>query len=342
MKAHVTYLLGAGFSAPLGLPVMSNFLAKAKDQFAAEPGGYASFKEIFGRVDSLAKAKNFFAADLFNIEEILSLLEMDHHIRGDLSHDAYVEFLRDVIAYHTPQVERIRPLPGNWHEHAWGDGLQKLYGAFVGSLLDVALEPTNVQRGARAPIRAIPQNSQTRYAVVSVNYDLVLENYASFLASEFSLEPGFIRAESADADLESGPLLAKLHGSMDGPGIVPPTWSKGMYPGIMAEWKLAHRVLSRSKHIRILGYSLPESDAYVRYLLKSAALASENLQSIDGTVGRRYSNFVALPGYRFKSGRVEGYLEVVDRTIERRREGLRHAGLEAAHEQYFADTKPPG
>jgi hypothetical protein len=30
---RVVYLLGAGFSAPLGLPVMSNFLMKSKDLF---------------------------------------------------------------------------------------------------------------------------------------------------------------------------------------------------------------------------------------------------------------------------------------------------------------------
>jgi len=33
----VVYLLGAGFSAPLGLPVMSNFLEKSKDIYFADP-----------------------------------------------------------------------------------------------------------------------------------------------------------------------------------------------------------------------------------------------------------------------------------------------------------------
>jgi hypothetical protein len=31
----VTYILGAGFSAPLGLPVMGDFLLKSKDTLAA-------------------------------------------------------------------------------------------------------------------------------------------------------------------------------------------------------------------------------------------------------------------------------------------------------------------
>ena len=31
------YIVGAGFSAPLGLPVMSNFLMKSKDMYPLDP-----------------------------------------------------------------------------------------------------------------------------------------------------------------------------------------------------------------------------------------------------------------------------------------------------------------
>ncbi len=46
---RVAYLLGAGFSAPLGLPVMSNFLAKAKDLYFEDQERYEQSHEEFFR-----------------------------------------------------------------------------------------------------------------------------------------------------------------------------------------------------------------------------------------------------------------------------------------------------
>ncbi len=40
------YMLGAGFSAPLGVPVISNFLSKSKDMLQNESGKYAHFASI--------------------------------------------------------------------------------------------------------------------------------------------------------------------------------------------------------------------------------------------------------------------------------------------------------
>jgi len=46
---HVVYILGAGFSAPLGLPVMANFLEISKDMFASDPETYRDFAKVFKR-----------------------------------------------------------------------------------------------------------------------------------------------------------------------------------------------------------------------------------------------------------------------------------------------------
>ncbi len=66
----VVYITGAGFSAPLGLPVMSNFLLKAKDMYAVNSKKYAHFQEVFEQLDGMARIKHYFSSDLFNIEEI--------------------------------------------------------------------------------------------------------------------------------------------------------------------------------------------------------------------------------------------------------------------------------
>jgi hypothetical protein len=71
---RVVYLLGAGFSAPLGLPVMSNFLEKSKDMYFETPDRYKYFSDVFNQIRDFSVVKNYYNSDLFNIEEILSIL----------------------------------------------------------------------------------------------------------------------------------------------------------------------------------------------------------------------------------------------------------------------------
>jgi hypothetical protein len=76
LVARVVYLLGAGFSQPLGVPVMSDFIIQSKNLYFGDRADRALFGEVFDRIDRLHKVKSFFEADLFNIEEVLSILEM--------------------------------------------------------------------------------------------------------------------------------------------------------------------------------------------------------------------------------------------------------------------------
>ena len=61
---NVVYFIGAGFSVPAGLPVISNFLFRARDQYFSDPHKYSYFKVVFEYIDSLSKAKNFINVDL--------------------------------------------------------------------------------------------------------------------------------------------------------------------------------------------------------------------------------------------------------------------------------------
>src|SRR5688572_11230837 len=99
----VVYLLGAGFSAPAGLPLMSNFLFKAKDMFASEPERFTSFQEVFSTIQKMSVCKNYFEADLLNIEEILSILEMQESLQPEKRY-SFVHFITEVIKYYTPRV----------------------------------------------------------------------------------------------------------------------------------------------------------------------------------------------------------------------------------------------
>lgn len=81
---RVVYLLGAGFSAPLGIPVMSNFLIKSRDLYRLDQTRYAHFKEVFDTISELSVIETFYSADLLNIEEILSVLEIREYLEVTL------------------------------------------------------------------------------------------------------------------------------------------------------------------------------------------------------------------------------------------------------------------
>ena len=63
---NVVYLLGAEFSAPLGLPVMKDFLLKSKDLYFQNRDEYGHFVEVIEEV----------------IEEINSLNDLPLRLEG--------------------------------------------------------------------------------------------------------------------------------------------------------------------------------------------------------------------------------------------------------------------
>jgi len=115
--------------------------------------------------------------------------------------------------------------------------------------------------------------------------------------------------------------MAKLHGDVEIGNIVPPTWAKSITESVLKSWQIALQVLKACNHLRIIGYSLPITDSYVKYLLKAGVLDNNHLKSIDvicldgsGEVERRYgelidSSFRKL--YRFRNRSVDDYLGLV-------------------------------
>src|SRR5438876_488563 len=115
---HVVYILGAGFSAPLGLPLMGNFLMKAKDMYAGDAKRFAHFKDVFDYIGAMGSIQTYYDADLLNIEEILSILEIREQIDGKTSRQ-FVKLLLDVVSYYTPGPPTIDPRvsSANWYEY---------------------------------------------------------------------------------------------------------------------------------------------------------------------------------------------------------------------------------
>ena len=67
---NIVYILGAGFSAPIGLPVMNNFIDKSKDMYFNynDGGNFNYFEDIFKMIKDIAFLKNYINSNLFNID----------------------------------------------------------------------------------------------------------------------------------------------------------------------------------------------------------------------------------------------------------------------------------
>jgi hypothetical protein len=199
-----------------------------------------------------------------------------------------------------------------------------------------------------------PPNCQTHYSIITLNYDLLLENACRFINEHYKHSTdGYITfaidTHSIETEHSSNPILAKLHGSIE-TTIVPPTWNKSeINPKILDAWKLAYKALVNANYIRIIGYSLPPTDTYIKYLLSLAVMESFNLKKIDvickddseETVKKRYESFIRFKNYRFINGNVEDYLSrnygtcrsTVIPAVDPKEIVMN--GLEEAHEAFF-------
>jgi len=348
---HVVYLLGAGFSAPLGLPVVSNFLNRSKDQYALQPEQYEHFGAIFDSIDKLAKTKNYFDANLFDIEEILSILEMRSELEGTEEAAGFSRYIRDVIRYYSPRFDMCE-LKANWENRLFGEnGLHRAYGYLICNLFRLCIRDKGGSENAATHARFdcnVLGSVGARYGVVTLNYDTVLEDLVSLLLPRFHKDTGFVTSfPDAGLDWSDGVALAKLHGTVDHGDLIPPTWSKALRDDVRAAWKLAYQLLSTATQWRIIGYSLPQGDAYVRYLLKSAAMDAPRLKQIDvlcldpsNHAREQYDQFIRLPDYRFAGRDVLEYLAALVKACSRksfpdRQNEVSFDALETVHHEFF-------
>lgn len=304
----VVYFIGAGFSVPAGLPVISNFLFKARDQYFTSPDRYAHFNPVFTYIDGLSRAKNFTNVDLFNVEEVFSIADT-HELLGNERRKDLERFIKDVILFHTPEFQKSDEdfdLKKGSFDILLGKNAQiRKYVRFFATLLDISFEGESKAVYSYDDIRAIRGNSGNEYKVVSLNYDNIVENSIKFINSSFM------------GNFEIS--LAKLHGGVD-ETIIPPTWNKRIDNGLDTHWRNAALWLSEANEIRILGYSLPQTDMYIKHLFSTSLLESKNLQKIDvicldgdGYVETRYKEMFTFPNFDFYNIDISRYLDAFGR-----------------------------
>ncbi len=357
---QIRYIVGAGFSAPLGLPTRASFLERAKDMLFRHPDRYGHHHSLVKEFDQIAKVGIYCKTDPLDIEEALSIIEMENFAKARRTKKPFLDLISDTVEYYSRALEKVEgPVEEEWTVNPFGPHTRiNLYGVFVTSLLGLRF----YERAHESENQSEPETeyiaehlpARNSYAVLSTNWDLVLERFADAIRRHYrgSENAGFLRpvideaADDEDEDSAAGRVpLVKLHGSVDGDIQLFPTWARSTHKKAAQIWEHGLNLLSQANHIRILGHAMAESDIHLRTLIKAAVLAAPHLKTIDvicrdadGSVRRRYRSFFPFRGFRFVDADILSYLKFLnDWYVQhaRDRNALSTALFDDAHEAFM-------
>jgi len=288
------YILGAGASFECGAPLMRGFLDTAEDLL--EKGQLRthakSVKKVLDLTVELQGINSKSYVDLDNIESLFGLLEMAQlvgslgdHTSAEIDElkdaliDLIVVTLEESIRY---RVNDKRDLVAAGSYDLFVRLVERSSDPVVITLnYDLALDHALASRGHAIDYCLQPQNRRPEAVRLlklhgSLNWGYCTEcrNVIPYqmrdYLSKYPISP-FDTAPSKILTITErlGDLAAKHpHASFEPrPFIVPPTWTKTAYTSSLANvWHVAISEMKAARNIYVLGYSMPETDVFFRYL----------------------------------------------------------------------------
>lgn len=348
--SDVVFVLGAGASKAAGAPLMTNFLDTAHELWKTGKvqDVESDFARVFRAVSDLQAVHSKATLDINNVESVFATLEMAamlHKFPGSESCDvnAMVESLKLVIG---TTLERTIEIP-------WREGRPQApqpYGQFARLIHQLRQDAD-----PRRTVSVITFNYDLacdlamHCAGVPVDYALdesaatavvpLLKLHGSLnwvycpdlarvvpwtLQEHFSTHGWNVWEETSSVKLQMMPHLKKYkhqgHDVKPEPVLVPPTWNKAEYHKNLSKvWSRAAKELTDAEDIFIVGYSLPETDAFFRYMYALGTVGGTPLKRLwafnpDSAVESRLSTMLG-PGaacrFRFFSNTFEDALPFI-------------------------------
>ena len=324
------FILGAGFSAQAGAPLLDDFLDKSREfkddpSFGLEADERQRFEDVFKFRREMAQSRDKVRIDLDNIEELFGLVELSRRLgrNNEKTRDATVYLIaktlelavkapgngrREVVFNVKPEHNeefRVANQHGRFKvgNAVFGADIYEYFAALACGLLDVP-----------------PRRATRATAFITFNYDLVLDRALQRL----QIQPDYQLTASSPQTSglpQSGPTcpVLKLHGSANWgvcgkcgkrvlvlpdkftdsprdfrfqecdrchkqsfqPLLIPPSWDKSDYHLMMRPvWTKAFAELKVATRICIIGYSMPQSDMFFKYLLTLALSQNHGLSRL--------------------------------------------------------------
>lgn len=314
--ADVVFILGAGASADGGAPVMRDFLDAARKLRLSgnirDSRISSAFDEVFAAIGKLqvvhSKARDF---DINNIESVFSAFEMAQllgHMPGyDVAQiDSLITALKTVIATTLEATLRFdrkkssgttaapRPYPQFVDLLHKCRAMSPSYNPVVITFnYDLALDYALQQGGL--PARYFLDDTDPRVGIPllklhgSLNWiangdDIVPWHMEGILSNG----PGNLFFHTGTDEVRHFQITPHLINGLRGqppieqpsPVIIPPTWNKyGYQKQITRVWSQASKELGSAQHIFVIGYSLPLSDLFFRYLYALGSVGDQPLST---------------------------------------------------------------
>ena len=324
------FIFGAGASQQAGGPLMSGFLDCAQDLLRLKVEGVIEAKDAFDEVfNALAELQGIHSKsylDLNNIEIVCGAIEMGLLLRrlGKRNVESIGKLRNSLITliYKTLEYsirfpiesKNIRPpIP---YQH-FMDILKQVEDAqplqdphnftFITFNYDLCLD-----------VMLHCHNRSFDYCLDNTNPNVscnLLKLHGSInwgLSDDDKIIPYNVRDAKFDLFFHNdyvhynlGSTLSRITHEkkpLKGPPvIVPPTWNKNSYHGQLSNvWSRAADKLAEAENIFIIGYSLPETDSFFRYLYALGSVSSVRLRNIviinNDTTGDVESRFRQLIG----------------------------------------------
>jgi hypothetical protein len=329
------FILGAGASRAAGGPLMVDFLDIAEDMFegmrqSQEPNSVRdSFELVFREIHKLQEVYARSTLDLNNIESVFATFEMATLLGrlGDLTRQEVQQLapaMRHLIVCTLEgriplksENDRFTPVPYEEFAKLLLDMIHfaNMSVSVITFNYDLALDYALSQHKTLGPVDygLDLEGGKGRIPVLKLHGSLNWGQYGCGAIVPWQLldyfqmhpeqnpvgqwptnnRPWSIRLEIGSRVRECSHCDKPMSTE---PMIVPPVWNKTHYHQALATvWRRAAQDLSEAQNIFVIGYSLPESDQFFRYLYALGTVGSTRLRrfwvfdpNASGQVASRY------------------------------------------------------
>jgi NAD-dependent SIR2 family protein deacetylase len=302
------FVLGAGASAAAGVPLMGQFLDRAHDLLQANETGdaKAAFERLFEAINILPQVHSKATLDIDNVESVFSALEMASIIGVFGDYDAAKILTLDtamrVVIAATVEKTMLLPTkngqvvpPRPYYEfasmlHRMRAGFPRHDASVITFNYDLAVDYALNFVGLPVHYAVGDDDSPDGMPLLklhgSLNWGLCTQCRAivpwrlhKYLANRGWHNSDLAKSVRLALTSQMGKLLHHDQPVHPSPVIVPPTWGKtSQHLNLSQVWNRAARELQSAENIFVIGYSLPPSDAFFKYLYALATVGHARIR----------------------------------------------------------------
>ena len=347
--SDIVFILGAGASKQCGAPLMADFLDVASRLLRTGEVNDKKehFEKVFKAIGAMQAVHSKAQLDLTNIESIFTALEISNILQklpgfqpeeitdviASLK-EVIVKTLEATIYYPTVNshigvpkpYDKFAELVGHLHSEAFPKQTASIITFNYDLAIDMALFRTGMgpdygippDPSSRNPIPLYKLHGSLNWASRKDNgtvYPLQLNQYFSKYSFNGWGEHGTCKIPIGSQLKEYFSKHTNIEVE-DEPVIVPPTWNKADHHQALSKiWGKAAENLGEARSIFIIGYSLPETDAFFRLLYAFGTVGESPLEKIvvynpdnSGGVNKRFKEMLgpgAVARYEYKELRFD-------------------------------------